>query len=521
MKLKRTICFLLTLTLLLSLAVPINVSAASKSKAIVIIPGIAGSKLFNSSNDVVWLSIVNPGRMSQLACNTNGTSTNTIHIDEQDTYGTLDTSKKLYKAIYDAYKNAYDIIFFSYDWRMNCATAASRLQTKLSNYSEVIIVAHSMGGLVASKYLSMSEANRNKVKKFISIGTPYAGAVRALYIMETGEFVTIPGINISPFRNTIKGLVCNFPAMYQLLPTKRYLESYSNGYIKNGTTQYTTHNASWAFMKQRNWGKSSGTVKPMFNTAINFHDSLIVGGAHVANSSSVNSYKIYGTGEDTISRVIYASDGTISVAVSTAGDSTVLTKSATNGLSTSNNRVYGFSCSHMDLAKNTSVINKVKDIISGNVSSSFQLNSIQETEKKRINFIAYNCNEIDLYTESGNRVCFENNTLFYNTTDGTRVIVGSYWPLGNNSCQYVLYDGKYYAKVSGEQHSNKTNIRIDYANDDVFTKSTMYTDIGDYSFVIGDNSSKKISCVDEQTQTMVEKTVEYSQREIAVMNGES
>ena len=76
-------------------------------------------------------------------------------------------------------------------------------------------------------------------------------------------------------------------------------------------------------------------------------------------------------------------------------------------------------------------------------------------------------------------------------------------------------------KVSGEQHSNKTNIRIDYANDDVFTKSTMYTDIGDYSFVIGDNSSKKISCVDEQTQTMVEKTVEYSQREIAVMNGES
>ena len=46
----------------------------------------------------------------------------------------------------------------------------------------------------------------------------------------------------------------------------------------------------------------------------------------------------------------------------------------------------------------------------------------------------------------------------------------------------------------------------------------MYTDIGDYSFVIGDNSSKKISCVDEQTQTMVEKTVEYSQREIKPLN---
>ena len=47
-----------------------------------------------------------------------------------DVDGVLNTSKELYDALESAYSNSYDIIFFSYDWRMSCSAAASLLSTK-------------------------------------------------------------------------------------------------------------------------------------------------------------------------------------------------------------------------------------------------------------------------------------------------------------------------------------------------------------------------------------------------------
>ena len=109
------------------------------------------------------------------------------------------------------------VLFFPYDWRKSNATSAASLAIAINNtYDNVILVAHSMGGLVASKYCANSSANRGKVDKLITIGTPYTGSPQLVYVAETGDF------NPLLSNSKIKELVVNFPAVYQLIPTVRY-----------------------------------------------------------------------------------------------------------------------------------------------------------------------------------------------------------------------------------------------------------------------------------------------------------
>lgn len=131
-----------------------GVATPRKNKAIVVIPGVLGSQLQNSSGQMVWNFI---DRSMQLECNTNGTSKNTITPYTKDGYGAGDIYKKLYERLQNKYQNTYDILFFSYDWRLSNTTSAASLAIAINkNYDEVILVAHSMGGLVASKYLANS-----------------------------------------------------------------------------------------------------------------------------------------------------------------------------------------------------------------------------------------------------------------------------------------------------------------------------------------------------------------------------
>lgn len=120
---------------------------ASARKAIVIIPGISGSTLRNAdTKDVVWLHAT---RHQQLVCTETGATNYNIESFNDDNYGTFDTYKTLYNSLRNAFEDEYEIIFFDYDWRMSNTTTASNLATELAPYSEVVLVAHSMGGLVA------------------------------------------------------------------------------------------------------------------------------------------------------------------------------------------------------------------------------------------------------------------------------------------------------------------------------------------------------------------------------------
>lgn len=534
---KKTVAVIcLLIMLLLPLSISANATSAPKNKAIVIIPGIAGSELKNSGGQKVWLHLT---RLNQLACTETGSSINTINPITEN-YGVLNGCKKLYNELKNAYGNLYDIIYFPYDWRMSCATAAGKLAERINSYQNIILVAHSMGGLVASKYL-MTPSNRSKVSKFISLGTPYTGSAKALKMMETGDFVVAID-NILGLEPTLKALVCNFPAVYELLPTYRsfygspgtasyagYITDSTSGYIYDGNRILSTHAESMSYMRSRSWGKkSNGTDKPMFTQAVSFHYNLMINGNHIANDSSkVDTYKIYGTGKNTIYRVKYRTNGTISSYLSTnAGDGTVIIHSATNGTGPQGNKVYGFSCSHTGLTTNDSVISKVKAIIAGTASiNSFGdevlPQSINEKgwvvgqDNVRINILAYNVSNINIYTDNGEEIFRDNDYLYYKEAGGDIVEVGNVWSLGDNSYQLVLNNGKYKVNIEKNQFKN-SELLIEYMDSGYYTKSVTYKNIDNVRITVDDSATKSIKCYNNNTLLIPSKVM--SQQELDLLN---
>ena len=222
-RLRKFLAFVLAIVCVCSLSVSafaegteLNSKAVStKTKAIVIIPGILGSSLETTSGSKVWLHITNYGKM---ALTENGTSVYSIRSANYDNYGANNTYKTLYNSLNNAFGNNFDVIFFDYDFRKTNSTAATQLANELSNYNEVVLVAHSMGGLVASKFLANSSSNRSKTTALITLGTPFVGAAKCIDVMETGNMITYNplGVNVSLFKNTMRyeqELLCRLPAL--------------------------------------------------------------------------------------------------------------------------------------------------------------------------------------------------------------------------------------------------------------------------------------------------------------------
>jgi pimeloyl-ACP methyl ester carboxylesterase len=108
---------------------------------------------------------------------------------------------------------------FPYDWRRDNSASAQRLSRFLSvrltewrkyagQGAKVILVAHSMGGIVARYYLEALGGWKD-CKALITFGTPFRGSVKALDCL-------VNGCSVGPFDFT--ELVSSFTSVYQLLP---------------------------------------------------------------------------------------------------------------------------------------------------------------------------------------------------------------------------------------------------------------------------------------------------------------
>jgi pimeloyl-ACP methyl ester carboxylesterase len=113
---------------------------------------------------------------------------------------------------------------FAYDWRRDNRAAARRLARESQDWlrrwrmssgndqAKLIIIAHSMGGLVARYFLEVLEGWRY-TKALITFGTPYRGSVNALATL-------VEGVKKGPFGVIDLSLLArSFTSLYQLLPT--------------------------------------------------------------------------------------------------------------------------------------------------------------------------------------------------------------------------------------------------------------------------------------------------------------
>ncbi|MET8779083.1 caspase family protein [Nocardia sp. NPDC004654] len=125
---------------------------------------------------------------------------------------------KLVKAISRAYDDPESVAVVDYDWRLGTEQNSSALARIVEEHynrcrskpafgseSEIVIIAHGYGALIAQAYTSSPEIQRI-VRNTVAVGAPYRGTLRAL----------------QPFGNTIfrisrAGIL--FPSMYEMLPT--------------------------------------------------------------------------------------------------------------------------------------------------------------------------------------------------------------------------------------------------------------------------------------------------------------
>jgi hypothetical protein len=221
---------------------------------VVLVPGVAGSYLWNGTKEV-WPNfgdLWKPGEdafLRDLKFKVDGStpldSTKNITVGEilrkvsvQDVYGPL--IDYLDDRGYDVGEN---LILCPYDWRkdLNKITTGTSLNETLdkcitkaqggNTNTKVIIVAHSMGGLISRLYID--DATRaKKVEKLITLGTPYFGAPKiSQFILDNSGCFIDPGICLSNTETT-QEIIQNFPSAYQLAPSADYFKVYPDGYIK-------------------------------------------------------------------------------------------------------------------------------------------------------------------------------------------------------------------------------------------------------------------------------------------------
>jgi pimeloyl-ACP methyl ester carboxylesterase len=114
---------------------------------------------------------------------------------------------------------------FPYDWRRDNRVAAKQLERLISHRlrqwrafagaeAKVILLAHSMGGLIARYYLEVLEGWRD-CKALITFGTPFRGSVKALDCLANGCGKGLLDLT---------ELVRSFTSVYQLLPIYKMVQ---------------------------------------------------------------------------------------------------------------------------------------------------------------------------------------------------------------------------------------------------------------------------------------------------------
>lgn len=286
-----------------------------------------------------------------------------------DKYGTLCVFKNFINALNDkfghitAYKN--DIIMFNYDWRLDCSYNARLLVKKIIDYDEVVLIAYSLGGLVASKALAImqQEYSLKNIKAYLSVCVPYNGTIKALRGLKTGymEYGFLSYILYATFSisNIIQKLSRTFPSIYQLLPTNEFFRR-NKGFLRDHDNKAMTYFDMLNYLKDK-----LNLSQSMINKAINFHDSLFIGNKHILDYID-KKYFFVGTGFNSPSSIqLHNKSKDIVPLKYSEGDNTVdLYHSAIPSLSNTNNlRLYKVKTLHSEIFDSNNFLEKIFYII--------------------------------------------------------------------------------------------------------------------------------------------------------------
>ncbi|BAH46491.1 probable esterase [Brevibacillus brevis NBRC 100599] len=248
---------------------------------VILIPGVGGSRLEveqNGKRSEIWLGLgdsligINDPKHRRLLSlepiKPNSIDVQpvardaTIHPEKDDFYAIEYLSyapflKELTEQYYSmvkelekaGYKKHRTLFALPYDWRYSSTKNAKLLKEKIdaalkaSGANQVHLVAHSMGGLLVKETLLSNVSYQRKVNRVVYMGTPFLGSPRAYQALKHGYNFSIPWLD----EETGKVISSYAPAVYELLPSKKYFESV--GFLKRSNIQYYTYDD---FLKDKN-----------------------------------------------------------------------------------------------------------------------------------------------------------------------------------------------------------------------------------------------------------------------------
>jgi hypothetical protein len=289
---------------------------------VILIPGITGSKLsINGEIINVWPSVLrmlaspSDDYLDDLKLDLVGNSEQDIF--PVDVIREISTSDIFEGLIIELENNGYEegenLFVFPYDWRLsiddvvddeNGKVGDDNLQYKIETVKNITgsdkvdLVVHSMGGLVAKRY--MQKHGTDSIDQFVDISTPHLGSVDIFEVLSYGDNRDIFFLN----KEKVKEISQNFPSAYQLLPSREYFNQDDNMYSayisdiydfdENGTKGNLDYDQSLEFMRNTGRNPLLLPINDELHQGIDFY---------YPDQYGVETHNIIGVGEPTVGRV--------------------------------------------------------------------------------------------------------------------------------------------------------------------------------------------------------------------------
>lgn len=223
------------------------VSRRLTSDAVVVVPGIMGSELYDTVLErYIWG--LRPGWYAR-AWSPRGTGLEPLAPTEEELVGDtrrvratgllkvpafapvfagIEPYTPLVTAIRQVVRHPDAVLEFPYDWRLPVGLTARSLAEAVQRHlaawrrrsgrpdARVVLVAHSMGGLVCEALGGIPGAT-DGVRAVLTLGTPFDGAAKAAVILGAGTGAPLP-----PRR--LRAVAVRMPGLYDLLPGYRCVD---------------------------------------------------------------------------------------------------------------------------------------------------------------------------------------------------------------------------------------------------------------------------------------------------------
>ncbi|MDZ4228506.1 MAG: hypothetical protein U1E54_04650, partial [Candidatus Levybacteria bacterium] len=202
-----------------------------------------------------------------------------------------------------------DLFVFPYDWRKDISGTKNFLDNEIQQIktqtgsAKVDIVAHSMGGLVARNYIADVDKASN-VRKLFTLGTPHLGSVDALKGIKYGNCLTDKYLNILPLcigltNSEIKDVLQNMTSNYELIPSRKYFDFYSNEDNQH-PYPYRTEAGGLNYIQIKDLLTGLNFNTSLFTPSETFHnlDNAL------SNANGVDVILIVGSGKNTLGQII-------------------------------------------------------------------------------------------------------------------------------------------------------------------------------------------------------------------------